>query len=105
MAPAGGVPTENLIGYRPNVERLVPEGLNMLQRIEFPNDNNMASRLRWSPELVQRVSGTLSRLANRFKVHVGKIVPKTNPAPFGWIQVARRKPAFHLLKRETMSPR
>ena len=45
----------------------------------------MASRLRWSSELVDRVSGTLWRLQDRYKMHTGKIRPGRIPSPVGWI--------------------
>ena len=61
------------------------EGLNTLANLDFPNGNDMASRLRWSAELVGRVSGTLKTMQNRYKMHVGKITPGKTPMALGWI--------------------
>ena len=85
MVPDGSIPTENLLGYRPNVERLNPEGLNALMNIEFPNGQDMSSRLKWSPELVSRVTGTLKNMQNKYKMHVGRITPGKQPMALGWI--------------------
>ena len=73
MIPNGAIPTENLLGYRANVERLNPEGLNALLNVEFPNGQDMASRLKWAPELVSRVSGTLKSMQTKYKMHLGRI--------------------------------
>ncbi|CAK9813880.1 hypothetical protein ANTPLA_LOCUS8021, partial [Anthophora plagiata] len=87
MTPIHGIPTLNLLGCRPNVERLNPEGLQKIQDISFPNGNDMQSRVQWSPELVARVSGTLKSMDTKYKMHFGKPVHGHNTFALGWIVV------------------
>jgi len=84
--PEGCVPNTNLLGYR-LVERLNPEGMQAIANIVFPNSDDMSGRLRWSPELVGRVSAHLKKLDTRYKMHVGKPVHGTNSAAVGWTEV------------------
>jgi hypothetical protein len=85
--PAGCVPTSNLLGYKPNVERLTPEGMQAILDATYAEGANMAGRLKWSPELVARVSGTLKRLETKFRCVQGRPQRGTNPAPTGWVTV------------------
>ena len=85
MIPNGAMPTENLLGYRANVERVNPEGMNAIMNIEFPTGQDMSSRLGWSPELVSRVSGTRKNMQGKYKMHIGRISPGKQPMALGWI--------------------
>jgi hypothetical protein len=85
--PAGAIPTRNLLGYRPNVERLNQEGLQALVDATFADGATMAGRLRWSPELVARVSGTLKRLDGKYRCVIGRPRHGTNSAALGWTVV------------------
>ena len=86
MAPANGVPNSNLLGYLP-CERLTPEGIQKISNIIFPDGNDMQSRLKWCPELVARVSGTLKTMDSKFKMSVGVPGHGTNTALLGWTLV------------------
>ncbi|KAK2585695.1 hypothetical protein KPH14_010309 [Odynerus spinipes] len=46
----------------------------------------MQSRLKWSPELTARVSGTFKGLEGKYKMHVGVPVHGTNTSIFGWLK-------------------
>lgn len=87
MTPANGVPNVNLLGCRPNVERLTPEGIQKVQDLVFPDGDDMQSRVRWSPELVARVSGSLKVMDTKYKMHTGRPVHGHNTSALGWIVV------------------
>lgn len=87
LMPANGTPTQNLLGYRPNVERLNAEGLQCLLDVAFPNGVDMQSRLRWCPELTARVSGALRSLETRYKMVKGRPSHGTNTSMLGWISI------------------
>jgi hypothetical protein len=87
MFPAGTLPTPNLLGYRARVERLDHEGLQAIQGAEMLDTPDMAGRLRWSPELAARVSGSLKKLENRYKMIVGRPPRGTNSAATGFMKV------------------
>ncbi|KAJ8665013.1 hypothetical protein QAD02_006675 [Eretmocerus hayati] len=85
--PANAVPNRNLLGHTPHVERLTGEGLNSLLNINFPDGNDMQSRIKWSAELTARVSGTMKTLESKFKMHTGPPEHALNPSAPGWIKV------------------
>lgn len=78
------VPTLNLLGYRPNVERLNPEGLQSISDFEFPDNDGMSGRLCWYPELVARVSGHPQKMGDRYKILTGRPQHGSNSAAIGW---------------------
>lgn len=98
--PAGTFPNRNLLGYR-TPERLTGEGLNVIEDFDFPNDNTMAGRLRWCPELNSRVSNVMHALDGRYKMHRGKPRTATSASGVGWLRVGTigLTPADHNRKR------
>lgn len=98
MAPPLSQPTQNLLGYRPSVERLTPEGLQKIQDLHFPDGDDMQSRVRWCPELVARVSGALKMMDTKVKMHVGIPQHGHNTSALGWIvvnQAGNRAPEWN----------
>lgn len=87
MMPVGAIPTQNLLGYRPNVEKLNAEGLQAISNPAFPDGPGMAARLKWSSLLLFRVNGTLKKMAERYKMFVGRPTSGPNSAGVGWIRV------------------
>ena len=70
LAPDGLIATENLLGYVANVERLNTEGLNSLQGLQFPNGDDLPSRIGWCPQLMGRVF-IICRKFTRYKMTSG----------------------------------
>lgn len=84
--PDGGIPNQNLLGYR-GIERLNTKGIQSISGFDFPNDDTMAGRLKWSPELVGRVSAHLGKLSDRYKMTIGKPSHGTNSAAIGFTEI------------------
>ena len=86
MTPPNGVPNRNLLGYR-QVERLRSEGIQTLMNLQFPDGDNMSSRIRWCSELNCRVYGVLRTMENRYKMAYGKPRHGTNTSTLGYMSV------------------
>ncbi|XP_017764647.1 PREDICTED: uncharacterized protein LOC108554033 [Eufriesea mexicana] len=86
--PTGTVPNENLLGYKKKVERLNPEGLQAIANPEFQEGDNMAGRLRISSQFNARVSGTLQRMKDQYKMVTGIPGHGSNSAALRWIKVS-----------------
>ncbi|KAI4490367.1 hypothetical protein M0802_010638 [Mischocyttarus mexicanus] len=85
--PAGTVPNENLLGYRAQVEMLNPEELQSIAEPGYVVDDCMAGRLRISSDFNARVSGTLKRMEDQYRMTVGIPTNASNSAALGWIRV------------------
>lgn len=57
--PQGGLPNENLLGYGP-IDVLTPEGRSRISGIRFPEDGSISCRIKFNPDLFQRVQTYLN---------------------------------------------
>lgn len=109
MIPAGGVPTENLLGYGPP-DIIDVEARQRIEGFEFPEGDSEVARLRICPELMSRVNTVLFEMRGRFKMRdIGRtspglrnyIIPKNIPGYVQYVRVPENTPDnLRLSKRQ-----